>query len=409
MASTKDLYDELKGNPLINVKDDYETFNAKLKDANFLNRLDEVMTKFGKDINNYDIPKKKKDGEVESSQPTEQPSANTEETQAVGVDQPQIDAEVDLDPLNADLSAYKMDVKTPEFAGQNTLIETAPQSQDMGQESVMEESVTAPVTETQSKYDTILNLAKNVKNKFLSKHVDPIFSQAKQATAQFEQEIKPEEETLSEVEEGGPGDPKKQSVKSAASSMYNEMDNLNYKQALRVLGNTKVLGVKMDGNNYEVVFTNSKMGGEDQGRTYKGVIGDPTWEGYVSNASESSDLYDDATAWEDLKSAVITKDTYSPEIEGKFLQPSFNNNLSAHKSKYFPQGSVGQITKTVSIPSEEKKEGREVPFGTDVKRFLEKANIKIKTSNIIYTDKEEIKVYNIAKETIPQTEYVLDT
>jgi hypothetical protein len=86
MASTKDLYDELKGNPLVNVKDDYETFNAKLKDANFLNRLDEVMTKFGKDINNYDIPKKKKDGEVESSQPTEQPSATTEETQAVGVE-----------------------------------------------------------------------------------------------------------------------------------------------------------------------------------------------------------------------------------------------------------------------------------------------------------------------------------
>jgi hypothetical protein len=91
MASTKDLYDELKGNPLINVKDDYETFNAKLKDANFLNRLDEVMTKFGKDINNYDIPKKKKDGEVESSQPTEQPSATTEETQAVGASQPDAD------------------------------------------------------------------------------------------------------------------------------------------------------------------------------------------------------------------------------------------------------------------------------------------------------------------------------
>jgi hypothetical protein len=86
MASTKDLYDELKGNPLVNVKDDYETFNAKLKDPNFLKRLDEVMTKFGKDINAYDIPKKKKDGEDESSQPTEQPSANTEPTQADGVE-----------------------------------------------------------------------------------------------------------------------------------------------------------------------------------------------------------------------------------------------------------------------------------------------------------------------------------
>jgi hypothetical protein len=91
MASTKDLYDELKGNPLINVKDDYETFNAKLKDANFLNRLDEVMTKFGKDINAYDIPKKKKRGEDESSQPTEQPSEITEETQAVGASQPEAD------------------------------------------------------------------------------------------------------------------------------------------------------------------------------------------------------------------------------------------------------------------------------------------------------------------------------
>lgn len=85
MASTKDLYDELKGNPLVNVKDDYETFNAKLKDADFLKRLDEVMTKFGKDINAYDIPKKKKRGEDESSQPTEQPSATTEPTETAGV------------------------------------------------------------------------------------------------------------------------------------------------------------------------------------------------------------------------------------------------------------------------------------------------------------------------------------
>jgi hypothetical protein len=409
MASTKDLFDKLKKDPLVDISMDYDTFNERLNDPTFLTNIEDVLSDSGDDITTYGISKKKKDSEVESFQPTEQPSAATEATDTVGVDQSQIDSEADLDPLNADLSAYKMDVKTPEFANQNTSIETAPQPQDMGQEVVMEKSVTTPVTATQSKYDTILNLAKNVKNKFVSKHIDPIFSQAKQATAQFEQEIKPEEEVSGEIESGGPGDPKKQTVKSAASSMYNEMDSLNYKQALRVLGNTKVLGVKMDGNNYEVVFTNSKMGGEDQGRTYKGVIGDPTWEGYVSNATESSDLYDDATAWEDLKSAVITKDTYSPEIEGKPLQPSFNNNLSAHKSKYFPQGSVGQITKTVSIPSEEKKEGREVPFGTDVKRLLEKANIKIKTSNIINKDKEENKEYNIAKETIPQTEYVLDT
>ena len=59
MASTKDLYDELKGNPLVNIKDDYETFSVKLKDADFLNRLDEVMSNIGKDINAYDIPKKK--------------------------------------------------------------------------------------------------------------------------------------------------------------------------------------------------------------------------------------------------------------------------------------------------------------------------------------------------------------
>lgn len=91
MASTKDLYDELKGNPLVNVKDDYETFNAKLKDANFLKRLDEVMVSIGKDINAYDIPKKKKDGEEESSQPTEQPSTNTGKTQAVGASQPEAD------------------------------------------------------------------------------------------------------------------------------------------------------------------------------------------------------------------------------------------------------------------------------------------------------------------------------
>ena len=86
MASTKDLYDELKGNPIIKIKDDYDTFNLKLRDANYLKKLEDALAAIGDDINAYDIPKKKKDGEEESSQPTEQPSATTEETQAVGVE-----------------------------------------------------------------------------------------------------------------------------------------------------------------------------------------------------------------------------------------------------------------------------------------------------------------------------------
>jgi len=85
MASTKDLYDELKGNPLIKINDDYETFSLKLKDANYLKKLESALASIGDDINAYDIPKKKKDGEDESSQPTEQPSATTEPTETAGV------------------------------------------------------------------------------------------------------------------------------------------------------------------------------------------------------------------------------------------------------------------------------------------------------------------------------------
>jgi len=85
MASTKDLYNDLKGNPLIKINDDYETFNLKLQDANYLKKLESALASIGDDINAYDIPKKKKDGEVESSQPTEQPSATTEPTETAGV------------------------------------------------------------------------------------------------------------------------------------------------------------------------------------------------------------------------------------------------------------------------------------------------------------------------------------
>lgn len=85
MASTKDLYNDLKGNPLIKINDDYETFSLKLKDANYLKKLESALASIGDDINAYDIPKKKKDGEDESSQPTEQPSATTEQTETDGV------------------------------------------------------------------------------------------------------------------------------------------------------------------------------------------------------------------------------------------------------------------------------------------------------------------------------------
>lgn len=85
MASTKDLYNDLKGNPLIKINDDYETFSLKLKDANYLKKLESALASIGDDINAYDIPKKKKDGEDESSQPTEQPSATTEPTETGGV------------------------------------------------------------------------------------------------------------------------------------------------------------------------------------------------------------------------------------------------------------------------------------------------------------------------------------
>lgn len=85
MASTKDLYNDLKGNPLIKINDDYETFNLKLQDANYLKKLESALASIGDDINAYDIPKKKKDGEDESSQPTEQPSATTEPTETGGV------------------------------------------------------------------------------------------------------------------------------------------------------------------------------------------------------------------------------------------------------------------------------------------------------------------------------------
>ena len=420
MATLQDLFNEIQADKRITNPDTFEEFQSRMEDPEYAERVNEILGRNGYDVNAYEGLKKKEESMVESAplyqQESEQPSETTETTQTVGTEpveevvseEPQAETEDNLDPLNADLSAYNMEVKTPSFSNQNTTIQTAPQQQDMTQGSVMNESVNAPKPANQYKNNDIISLAKNVKNKFISKHIEPIFAQAKQATAQFDQEIKPSEETLSEVEDGGPGDPKRKDIKGAATSLYNEMDDLNHRTALRVLGDTRVLGVKMDGDNYEVVFTNNKMGGGDQGRSYKGVVGDVTWEGYISNAVAKSDLYKDENAWEDLKSAVITQDTYSPELEGKKLTPSFNNNLAAHKSKYFPQGSVGQITGTVTIPKEKKGED-EASFGTDLKRFFEKVKVKVKTRDILNKDDEERKEYNIAEETIPKTEYVMDT
>ena len=420
MATLQDLFNELQADERILTPDTFEEFQSKMDSPDYAAKVDDVLSRNGYDTNAYEGLKKKEESMVESAplsqSESEQPSEVTEPIQTVGTEpveevvseEPQAETEDDLDPLNADLSAYNMEVKTPGFSNQNTPIQTAPQQQDMTQGSVMNESVNAPKPANQYKNNDIISLAKNVKNKFISKHIEPIFAQAKQATAQFDQEIKPSEETLSEVEDGGPGDPKRKDIKGAATSLYNEMDDLNHRTALRVLGDTRVLGVKMDGDNYEVVFTNNKMGGGDQGRSYKGVVGDVTWEGYISNAVAKSDLYKDENAWEDLKSAVITQDTYSPELEGKKLTPSFNNNLAAHKSKYFPQGSVGQITGTVTIPKEKKGED-EASFGTDLKRFFEKVKVKVKTRDILNKDDEERKEYNIAEETIPKTEYVMDT
>lgn len=408
MATLQDLFNEIQADSRISNPPTFEDFQSKMEDPAYAERVDEILGRNGYDVNAYEGLKKKEESMVESAplsqQESEQPSEVTEPTQTVGTE-PVAQVSNELDPTQADFSAYKIDVKPSKFLSGATPIQTAQPSQVVETLGV-EQNVSTPVATLESKHSSILNLAKKAKNKFVNKYTNPIFSQINDATAEFTQDIKATEEGVNEVVDG---DPKKKEVKDAATSMYSEYDRLNHRQALRILGDTQALGVKMDGDNYEVVFTNSKMGGKDQGRTYKGVVGDATWNGYVSNNMESTDLYSDENAWEDLKSAVITQDTYSPEIEGSVLQPNFNNNLASHKSKYFPQFKVGQITGTVTVPAESKNEEKNLPFGTDLKRLAEKIKIKVKTSEIINKDKEENKIYNIAQETIPLTEYVMDT
>jgi hypothetical protein len=408
MANLQDLFNELVADSRAETPDTFEEFQSKMEDPGYSEKVNKGLNQLGYDVNAYEGLKKKEESMVESAplsqQESEQPSEVTEPIQTVGTE-PVAQVSNELDPTQADFSAYKIDVKPSKFLSGNTSIQTA-QSPQQVEAIGVEQNINTPISTPESKHSSILGLAKKAKNKLVNKYINPIFSQVNEATAEFSQDIKATEEGVSQV---GEGDPKKKEVKDAATSMYNEFDALNHRQALRILGDTQALGVKMDGDNYEVIFTNSKMGGKDQGRTYKGVVGDATWNGYVSNNMESTDLYTDENAWEDLKSAVITQDTYSPEIEGSTLQPNFNNNLAAHKSKFFPQGKVGQITGTVTVPAESKNEEKNLAFGTDLKRLAEKIKIKVKTSEIINEDKEENKIYNIAQETIPQTEYVMDT
>ena len=414
MATLQDLFNELQADTRIKTPNSFEDFQSKMESPEYAEKVNNVLVKNGYDTNAYEGLKKKEESMVDSAplsqQESEQPSETTEPTQTVGTDltstigaEPIVQNEIN--PTQADFSAYKIDVKPSKFLSGDIPTQSEQPSQVVASVDV-NQNINTPIATPDSKHSSLLGLAKKAKNKFSNKFINPIFSQVNEATAEFSQDVKATEEGVNQV---GEGDPKKKEVKDAATSMYNEFDSLNHRQALRILGDTQALGVKMNGDNYEVIFTNSKMGGKDQGRTYKGVIGDATWNGYVSNNMESTDLYTDENAWEDLKSAVITQDTYTPEIEGSVLKPNFNNNLAAHKSKYFPKGKVGQITGTVTVPAENKKEEKNLPFGTDLKRLAEKIKIKVKTSEIINEDKEENKIYNIAQETIPLTEYVLDT
>lgn len=121
-----------------------------------------------------------------SQQDSEQTSETTEPTQMGGTEpvgevvseEPQAETEEDLDPLNADLSAYNLEIKTPLSLNQSTPIQAAPQQQNVTEGSVMNESLETPKPVNKYKNNDIISLARNAKNKFISKHIDPIFSQA---------------------------------------------------------------------------------------------------------------------------------------------------------------------------------------------------------------------------------------
>jgi predicted RNase H-like HicB family nuclease len=86
MASTQDLYNKLKKDPLVNIAIDYDTFVQRLEDPDFLDTVDEILFSNGDNISKYNLRKKKKRGEDESSQPTEQPSETTNQTPTDGVE-----------------------------------------------------------------------------------------------------------------------------------------------------------------------------------------------------------------------------------------------------------------------------------------------------------------------------------
>tara|TARA_R110000868_G_scaffold83813_5_gene236696 strand:- start:16412 stop:16633 length:222 start_codon:yes stop_codon:yes gene_type:complete len=59
MASTQDLYNKLKKDPLVNISLDYDTFVKRLDDSDFLDNIDEILSSKGEDVSTYGIPKKK--------------------------------------------------------------------------------------------------------------------------------------------------------------------------------------------------------------------------------------------------------------------------------------------------------------------------------------------------------------
>lgn len=394
MSYSEELYNKIVAEPALTNESTYDEFLANIEDPE---QLKNVYFK-AKYFDPYNTPStieefsellKKKD-EVDFgglSQPSEQDTMPTEETTS---QIPTVGTNL-IDPN----SPLKANISVPMAAVGVNKINNASinQEEQLGVEA-QNQVKTAPQPEMQAPQFQDLNLiqkAKSVANNFKNTYLSPLA----QADADVDRDMEEVEDEVNLDKRKPKKKATRGDVKNAANELLtteSKIDAVNrrtYEDAKTALGKLNVYGIKVDGDEYQMIYTHPDRA-TDIGVIYDGTVGDASWKGYVESRYQAGGIpsYNDDESWQDLKEAVVDIEGYDiSNLRGDSNQNSLNVNLTSHKRKYGFEEGVG-----VSIPSLEIKRDKDED-GKNKQGFF-----RDKLERVLYTAKTQIQLTEKAKQ-----------
>ena len=410
MSYSEELYNKIVAEPALTNEATYDEFLSSIEDPE---KLKSVYFK-AKYFDPYNTPstieefsellKKKDEGDFgDSSQPLEQDTMPVEETTSqiptVGTEDELIDANSQFKaninvPMNAiginPINSISLQNESNNITENKEVAnKSANQLGDVGQNNMLENSNI-----------NVYNLAKKASQNFKKYIQSPLA----QAEIDIENDIEELGSNLEDPEKRKRKGEKK-ATKGDVKNAYTELIDSNrktYDESVESLGKTQVYGVRVDGNNYEIIYTNPDRGGVNQANLYPGTVGDATWNGYVSSRYQEGGVlgYDkNPEAWEDLKEAVIDIDGYDiSNLNDPNRSNDLQTNLASHQAKYnIATGlrvSLGEVEVATDKNAQEKNYFRSL---TENARFFAKERWK---------KDEEMAEFNNAKLTEEATSYM---